>query len=174
MAAALFDAVVGDLDEPVSVGSAGLLPGGAGAPPHVVTVMAAWGADVSAHRSRQLSAEAVGDADLILGMERRHAREAVLLVPSAFERTFTLKELLRRGDKTGPRADGLSLAAWLAAVNDGRQRRDLVGRSPDDEVADPLGGPVAAFRATAVELADAVHRLARLLWPDGPWDGATG
>jgi hypothetical protein len=52
---------------------------------------------------------------------------------------------------------------WLAAVGDGRERIDLVGRSPEDDVADPLGGDLAAYRATAAELADLVQRLARLL-----------
>ncbi len=149
--------------EPLTVLSAGLLDGGHPASPEVVTTLAPFGVDLAGHRSTRLTAAAVEGADLILTMERRHAREAVLLVPSAWARTFTLKELVRRAERVGPR-DGRPLGAWLAAVGDGRERTDLVGRSPEDDVADPVGGDMAAYRATATELADLVQRLARLLW----------
>jgi len=166
MAAAFLDLVAGevarDLGEPVATASAGLLDGGRPVSPEVVTVLAPFGIDLAGHRSTRLTAAALEDADLVLGMERRHAREAVLLVPSAWSRTFTLKELVRRGEKTGPRPPGQSLDAWSAAMADGRERTDLVGRSPEDDVADPLGGDLAAYRATAAELADLVQRLTRL------------
>jgi protein-tyrosine phosphatase len=173
MAAALFGGVLeevaaaGGLDEPVAVSSAGLLDGGYPAPTEVVKAVASYGADLASHRSTQLTAGAIEAAALVLGMERRHAREVVLLVPSAWPRTFTLKELVRRGEKVGARTPGQSLSAWLSVLSDGRHRTDLVGRSPDDDVADPLGGDPSDFRATAAELSDLVQRLARLLWSDG-------
>jgi len=167
MAAAFLDLVAGevagDLDEPVAAASAGLLDGGRPVSPEVVTALAPFGIDLSGHRSTRLTAAALEGADLVVGMERRHGREAVLLVPAAWPRTFTLKELVRRGEKVGPRPAGQPLDAWLAVVGDGRERTDLVGRSPEDDVADPLGGDLAAYRATAAELADLVQRLARLL-----------
>jgi protein-tyrosine phosphatase len=173
MAAALFGGVLeevaaaGDLDEPVAVVSAGLLESGHPVPPEVVKAVASYGADLTPHRSTQLTADVIESADLVLGMERRHGREVVLLVPSAWTRTFTLKEFVRRGEKVGPRRRRQPLRAWLSVVGDERQRTDLVGRSVDDDVADPLGGDPADFRATAAELADLVQRLARLLWSDG-------
>jgi protein-tyrosine phosphatase len=167
MAAALLRLVAADvaldLGAPVTVSSAGLLDGGRPVSPEVVKVLAPFGIDLAGHRSTTLTAAAIEGADLILGMERRHGREAILLVPPAWPRTFTLKELVRRGEKVGPRPAGQPLAVWLAAVGDGRERIDLVGRSPEDDVADPLGGDLAAYRATAAELADLVQRLARLL-----------
>jgi len=152
--------------ETVTVVSAGLLESGHPVSPEVVQAMVPFGVELAGHRSTQLTATAVDGADLILGMERRHGREAVVLVPTAWTRTFTLKELVRRGEKVGPRRSGQPLAGWLAAVGDGRERTDLVGRSPEDDVADPLGGDRSAYRATATELADLVRRLARLLWAD--------
>ena len=36
---------------------------------------------------------------------------------------------------------GEPLASWLARVQLGRDRVELLGDSPDDDVADPMGGP---------------------------------
>ena len=168
MAAALFRAVAGRGGEDVSVSSVGLLEGGHPASAEVVNALAPYGADLRHHCSTAIDRQAVRGADLVLGLERRHGREAVLLVPDAWTRTFTLKELVRRGEKVGPRPPGRPLGDWLAVVGEGRERRDLVGASPEDDVADPMGGGAAAYRATASALADLVQRLARLLWPDAP------
>jgi protein-tyrosine phosphatase len=165
MAAAHLGVAVGDLDESVTVMSAGLLEPGHPVAPETLSVMAPYGIDMAGHRSTRLTVAAVESADLVLGLERRHAREAILLVPAAWNRTFTLKELVREGEKAGPRSPDQAGADWLAALVDGRERTDLVGRSPDDDVADPLGGALADYRATAAELADLIHRLAALLWP---------
>jgi protein-tyrosine-phosphatase len=168
MAAELFRrlSVVGgdDAPEAVVVESAGLLPGGYASPPEVVTVMAELGIDVSRHRSTQVSAALVAASDVVVGMARRHAREVVLLDATAIDRTFTLKELVRRGDLVGGRQPDEELAVWLARLSHGRRRTDLVGRSDDDDVSDPLGGPLSAYRTTARELGTLVDRAAALLW----------
>jgi len=153
-----------DAPEDVSVASAGLLPGGYASPPEVITAMAELGFDLSGHCSAQISPELVAAADLILCMGRRHAREVVILDHRAWGRTFTLKELVRRGDHRGGRAPGETLAAWLHRLHQGRERTDLVGRSAEDDVADPIGGPPDAFRSTARELGALVERVAALLW----------
>ncbi len=167
MAAALFrrlSSVEGDdAPEEVVVVSAGILPGGHTSPPEVVTVMAEVGIDLSGHRSTQVSPELVAGSDVVVGMARRHAREVVLLDATAFDRTFTLKELVRRGDLVGGRQPAEELGAWLGRLHRGRQRTDLVGRSDDDDVSDPLGGPLDAYRTTARELGTLVDRAAALL-----------
>ena len=109
----------------------------------------------SGHRSTQVSPELVAGSDVVVGMARRHAREVVLLDAAAFGRTFTLKELVRRGDLVGRRQPAEELEAWLGRLHHGRQRTDLVGRSDDDDVSDPLGGPLGAYRTTARELGNA-------------------
>jgi protein-tyrosine phosphatase len=168
MAAALFGRLVpveaDDAQEKVSVASAGLLQGGYASPPEVVTVMAEMGIDLSGHSSTELSPDLVAAADLVLCMARRHAREVVILDPAAWGRTFTVKELVRRGDHFGRRTPDEPLDSWLGRVHQGRERTDLVGRSAEDDVADPLGGPVDAFRMTAREIATLVERVAALLW----------
>jgi protein-tyrosine phosphatase len=168
MAASLLRAALAARSEPVSVLSAGVIDGDRPVTPEVVAALLPYGIDLTGHRSTALEAPAVEGADLVLGMERRHCREAVLLVPSALARTFTLKALVRRGEKVGPRPPGHSLESWLGDAADGRERSDLIGRSSDDDVADPLGGPLDDYRATAAELAGLVDRLAALLWPAPP------
>ena len=181
MAAALFDrchaqAVESGVAEPeaLSVGSAGLLESGHESPPEVAEVLAELGIDLHAHRSVQVSADMVSSADLVVGMSRRHAREVVLLDADAFSRTFTLKDLVHRGDLVGPRAPGEPVDAWTGRLHHGRHRTDLVGDSGADDVPDPLGGSLDRFRATAHELEDLVARLVGLLWTSRRMDSASG
>lgn len=146
------------------VRSAGTLyEGGVPASGGSVRAMAARGLSLDDHRSRRLEREMLDDVDLILGMARHHLRDAVVKDRSVFPKTFTLKELVRRGEAVGPRGPEEPLGAWLARVGAGRQTRDLLGDSPLDDVADPIGRPDAEYERTAVELEDLVARLARLL-----------
>jgi protein-tyrosine phosphatase len=154
--------------EAVNVLSAGLLPGGFASPPEVVTAMAEHDVDLAGHRSTQVSPELVARADVVIGMARRHAREVVLLDPAAWGRTFTLKEIVRRGDSLGARPPDGALTAWLGRLHHGRARGDLVGSAPADDVSDPLGGPLDAYRGTAIEIEGLVDRLAGLLWAPRP------
>ena len=148
-----------------SVRSAGLLGEGDPPPPEVISAMAAYGLDVAAHRSSVLRGGALSDAQLVLGMAREHVRHAVVAEPTAWPRTFTLKELVRRGQENGPGVPGESLADWLARIHDGRDRLALLGDSPDDDVPDPIGGPPGAYAATAAQLHDLVGRLLMLCGP---------
>jgi protein-tyrosine phosphatase len=143
--------------------SAGLLSPGQRVPGPGLAVMATRGFDTSSHRSRRLSAELVGPADLIVAMAREHVEEIVATHPSAWGRTFTLKELVRRGERLGPRRAGQSVADYVAQLHTGRRPADLMGFSADDDVADPIGAPLAVYERTAAEIDDLTGRLARLL-----------
>jgi hypothetical protein len=90
-------------------------------------------------------------------------REAVLLSPGCWSRTFTLKDLVRRGEEAGPRRPDQPLAAWLAHLHAGRTRADLLGASVDDDVADPIGRKRGVYEGTATELDDLTARLAKLV-----------
>ena len=136
----------------VAVFSAGLLEGGQPASPHAVAVLAARGYDLSGHLSRQLSAELVAGSDLILGMERRHLRAAAVLAPGAFDRTFTLREFIRRGLAVGPCRAPESFVAWLGRLNENRLPEQLLADNLADDVADPVGAPIAEFEKAADEL----------------------
>ena len=143
--------------------SAGVLDTGSPAAPEAVAALQARGIDISAHRSRRLSGPLVAGADLILGMAREHVREVAMIDPAAWPYSFTLKELVRRGEVAGPWARGQSLDEWLAKVAADRTHSELLGASPTDDVADPIGGPPSQYEATAVELSELVTSLVSLV-----------
>lgn len=167
MAAALLTARLAGTGIDATVTSAGLFPGGMPPAPGAAEVMARRGIDITGHRSRTVSPELAADSDLVLGMERRHIREVAVLRSDQLERTFTLPELLRRGRVTGPR-HGRPLATWLSEVADGREARALLADDPVDEVADPIGGPIREFVATARQLDELCAELVDLLWASVP------
>ena len=159
MAEALLRRRLEDLGVEARVASAGLLQSGQPASAHGVDILGGRGLDMSGHRSRAITRDLLSPADLILGMAREHVREAVVMDPALWPRTFTLKELVRRGEAAGPRRAGESLPEWLARVGQDRRVADLTGSSPDDDVADPIGGPRAAYERLAVELDGLIDRL---------------
>jgi protein-tyrosine phosphatase len=138
----------------VHVSSAGALPGGAPATDHAVAVCADRGIDISGHVSRRLDRSILDDADLVITMTREHLREAVVTSPSAFAKTFTLRELVRRID-ANPHAT-------LQELHFGRQIGDYVSADPADDVADPIGQPRSRYEETAWELDGLLTRVA--LW----------
>lgn len=149
MAQAMLSARLTALGVTVPVSSAGMLGDGRRPPPEVISVMAARGLDVTGHRSRTVTADDLARADLILGLAREHVRHATVLLPQAWPRALTMRELLRRGRQAGARSPGECFDAWLARASQGRARSDLLGRSQADDVADPAGGPLRGYQVTA-------------------------
>jgi protein-tyrosine phosphatase len=149
----------------VGVDSCGLLPGGRSVPSQVIAAAAPFGVDLSDHISSQITVEHIGRANVVVAMTRQHLREVVPLLPEAWSRTFTLDELVRRGEDLGHLSEGRSLAEWFEELHRGRRRQDMIGTSREGDVADPYGGPDAGYRQMAATLADLVDRLAVLLWP---------
>jgi protein-tyrosine-phosphatase len=174
MAAALCAARMEDLADPVAVSSAGIPDGGAGpdamVPVEVLEVMAPYGIRLEGHRSRILTEPMLKEADLVVGMGRRHVQEAILLDPLCWPKAFMLKELVRRGEVLGPRRPDQGIRSWIDAVHGDRTRASLAHRSALDEVSDPYGGPLSQYQATAAELDGLIGRLVGLLWPVGPGD----
>lgn len=165
LAAAVLRTRLAHRDPTVAVESAGLGADGFPATPPTVDAAAALGLDLSTHQSRQVDAPLVDQAELVVGMERRHVREVVVLDPRSLPRAFTLKELVRRSSEIGPRAPEEPLAAWLDRVNAGRRPTDLLGSSPHDDIADPTVDPLADYDAMAREVDDLVARLVGLAFP---------
>lgn len=128
-----------------------------------IATMARAGVDIAAHRSGAVASGDVDGADLILGMTRAHLRELVLDVPSAWSRTFTLKEIVRRAEKYGPRAAHETVEDWIRRIGALRQPAELVGSDPVDDVEDPIGQPRSVYEAVASELADLASRLAEAM-----------
>ena len=168
MGAALLRRELHHRDPEVVVASAGVLARD-GSPATAGTVQAArdFGIDLHGHRSQAATLDVIASSDLVLGMERMHVREAVVLDPRAFSRSFTLKEIVRRGEEHGPRQPGETQAQWLAAVHQGRTTVALLGTSTDDDVADPTSDLSVDHDSMATEVDDLVLHFVDLLWPDG-------
>lgn len=162
-AAALLRRELEDRGLHTEVLSAGIMEGGRGCPDLVHDAAHAVGIDLADHCSRMLTPQILDESDLVVGMAREHVRHAVVLSPASFGRSFTLRELVRRAEAVGPRRG--ELAPWLEAVHAGRAKEDLLGSSPDDDVADPYGGPPAGYARMASELEELVRALAALVWP---------
>lgn len=143
-----------------SAGTAGWV--GSAADPSSIAASAERGIDVSAHRARQLRADDVRSAELVLAMASEHRDAASRLFPGAAGMIFTLKELvllledLPEAPSSGRPAD--VLAAQVSAANASRVGAIRDWRR-DENVMDPLGMPPDAFRAVARDLDEWCTRL---------------
>jgi protein-tyrosine phosphatase len=144
--------------------SAGLLPGGFPVPPNGLQVAAERGLPLSGHRSTQLDAAALQGWDVVLTMSRDHAREIVAVTPDLWPRVFTLRQF-RRALQAKPPRRHVALGPWIDETAAGRSRLELIGRSPDDDVADPLTAPVGAWRDMADLLQDEIAAVLDLISP---------
>jgi protein-tyrosine-phosphatase len=128
--------------------------------------MAERGEDIGPHVSRPLEGDQITAAGLVLGLAREHVREVCVLDREAWSRTFTLKELVRRAEASGPRPPGRDVDGWLDDLVAERSPTDLLGDDLDDDVADPIGLSDDDYRACAAEIDALVARLVDLTWPD--------
>jgi protein-tyrosine phosphatase len=134
-----------------SAGTSGLE--GSGAMPESVQAAAELGVDIGGHVARRLTPTMADGYDLLLCMASEH-RDRIAAGSDREDRAFTLKELVRLLESLPPPAPDAgpdSLAERLAAANAAR-REGAVPASRDDDVADPLGQPLEAYRAIAWEL----------------------
>lgn len=150
---------------PGKVRSAGLYFDGRAAEPGSLDAMARRGLDLREFRSRVMDDGLVRGADLVLGMAREHVREAAVLAPDAFDRTFTLKELVRRGEEQGGPRPGEPFWAFVARLAEGRRFDAHLGSSPTDDVDDPMGRSAAVFESTAATIEQLVDQAVDLLAP---------
>lgn len=144
---------------------------GAGIPEPALRLLSADGLDGEGHRSRQLTAALVRDADLVLAMAREHRRAVVELVPAATRRTFTVRELARvaefLGEEPGPPIPAEDPSARMrAAVLHAAGARGMVPQ-PDDprewDVIDPHRQSDEVFRRSFDQLTPAVASVIAFL-----------
>ena len=138
------------------VTSAGTHGGSLEVPPDTRRAALDVGLDLSEHQSRRLSKELVAQdgADLVLTMTREQLRTVVGLDPGAWRRSFTLKELARRGLDAVGEPD---LASWLRVAGEGRKPSEMMTPSDDDDLSDPYGSPYREHCA----MVESVERLTR-------------
>lgn len=165
-AALLLRRQLGDAGSGVTVHSAGLRAAEVGAPRALLSEGRALGIDLAGHKPHVVDPDMIRAADVVVGLTRQHLRETVTAVPTSFPRTFTLREIVRRGTQAGPRGAAEDLDAWLTRLHAERRHTDLMGESPDDDVVDPMGGTAADYRHMLAEVSGLTHTLRHLAWPD--------
>jgi protein-tyrosine-phosphatase len=149
----------------VTVSSTGIR-GAVGAPPSLLVKEGMqFGLDLSEHVSNKIELPDIQRADLIISFTREHVREIVLADTSSFEKTYTMREFVRRGAEKGPRYSGEGLPEWLFRMHLGRRHLDLLGDSPVDDTPDPMGGEPEDYRHMLMELAASTKALHELVWP---------
>jgi protein-tyrosine phosphatase len=108
-----------------------------------------YGLDGTDFRARELVAEHVAGADLVLGATREHRAAAVVLHPRAASRTFTLREFARLVSAVEPAqltaADPVERARELVRAAAGRRGLVPPDTPRDDDLADPYQGPEHGF-----------------------------
>ncbi|MGY1659593.1 low molecular weight phosphatase family protein [Geodermatophilus sp. SYSU D00705] len=127
--------------------------------------------------ARQMDGTMLASAHLVLGATRRHRALAAQAAPSALSTTFALREFARLAASIVPTAlpaDPVPRAhALVEAV---RRHRGLVPPvSPaEDDVLDPMGGPVREHAAAAQSIDDAVRIIVDILAPPLRGAGTAG
>lgn len=151
---------------------------------HSATILKEKGISTDDMRSRQVTAELVEWADVILTMTMGHKEMLIREYPFAVDKTHTLIEYAHAGDE---RLDGLTaergrLAAEIEikratgqAVTDGERARlmELSRQMPDPDIADPIGGSLDVYRRTARQIEEAIDKWLDRLAADGK-DGRNG
>jgi protein-tyrosine phosphatase len=132
---------------------------GSGMTAEAAAELRSLGGDDLGFVSRQLTADLLEDADVVLAATLQHRSEVVRLAPQALHRTFTLRELhrlLRGADLTGLPADPADRVRELVAL--ARSRHGVVppARDGDDDVTDPYGRSVEEYAATTLQVVPAV------------------
>jgi protein-tyrosine phosphatase len=150
----------------VTVESAGTMGTVSKVPAELEEEGAAFGLDLSAHVPRKMTPDTIARADMIIGMERAHLREIVLVNPPSFFKAFTLREIVRRGRENGQRRRHQPLAEWIEQLGAGRRHVELLGDSSVDDIPDPMGGTSEEFRSMLMELATLTRTLHSFAWPD--------
>jgi protein-tyrosine phosphatase len=129
------------------------------------------GVDPDGHRARQLTAEAVREATLVLTMTREHRSAVVTLVPSAVRRTFTLRELARLTSRIDPRdVPGRTVTERVAALTSlaATRRVPHPDRPEGDDIDDPFGASPDVYARVFGEIERAFDVLTAVTDPQPP------
>lgn len=134
--------------------------------PDTALVLRGYGVGAGDFRARQLTAEQLVQADLVLTMTRAHRKHVLGLAPRALARTFTLREaadLLRLVDEDGTelRGDFGGRARALVAALAGARPRRAAGQ--DDDVPDPIDRPAEVHEQAGELIVSALLPLLRRL-----------
>lgn len=136
---------------------------GYGATDEAVAVAAERGIDIAGHRSTTFAPDLADWADVVITMTAEQRDEVLRVSPAAAPKAFTLKELVPILGALPPVETPPSRESLLARVAEAdRLRHEGVAPRPvDEDVADPLGLGMDAYRATAWEIEELIDAAVR-------------
>ena len=146
---------------PLVVASGGFGPPGRPVDGPVVSLLEDRGVDLSRKRSRELDAEMVGRADLIVTMTGSQANRTMTGWPEVAARVFTMRHLCAA---VTSRPDSTSPTAWVQQLQRSTERSYTAG-DPSMDIAEPTGSEFGAILNLADQLLAATDHLVRCLWP---------
>jgi len=135
---------------------------------HAAALLAEQGVDVDEFYARQLDAELLEHADLLLAMTREHRAAAATEAPATIRRLFTLREFARLASAAGeldPSLPPVERARALVEAAAGQRGMVRPGQPADDDVPDPYGRPADAYRLPFALIGEAVEVIADLMAP---------
>lgn len=134
--------------------------GPARALPQAIDHASRFGVDLKDHRARPLSEVDLSHADLVIGFELSHVAAAVVEAGAAYERTFTILELVSLLDHIHGQLPEEPVARAQAAVAAAHDLRSGEGVFiPDHQLRDPVGGTEDLFETTAQKLHASTTKL---------------
>lgn len=122
-------------------------------------VLRELGGEPDGHVARQLTAELVRDADLVLTADV--ANRAIVLRgnPAALRRVFTMREFARLGSGLGRVPDDAD--ALVARIAEVAARRGVVppAEPGGDDIGDPFGAPLPIVQRCGAQVREAVDGI---------------
>jgi protein-tyrosine phosphatase len=129
--------------------------------PFAAEVLAELGVDSAGFRARRLDSDTVAAADLITTATLEHRGIAVSLHPRSAARTFTIRELARLLTVVDlaelPTGDPVERARAMVGAVAARRGYLPPVKPRDDDVADPYGHPLDAYRRCGELLVEALR-----------------
>jgi protein-tyrosine phosphatase len=124
-------------------------------------------ADIAEFEGRRLTADQVRSADLVIAAAREHRSAASTMVPVAFQRIVTLRDLadLLEGVSVADILSRSTEESWVARVLKSAQARRAVvpARQTGVDITDPIGQPPHVFERMASEVEDALDVIVPVL-----------
>ena len=155
---------------------------GEGVPEPMASLVRENGADPSMHRARQLDAEMLADASLVLVAEGAHRSSLVRLHPPALHYSFTMRHvehalmpLVTARDEPGALFDATDPGSVSRLVEVLRRGLDRIAADGDDDsVVDPYGRSAATYDRAVLQMRPALDLLVRSFGADGLPDVTKG
>jgi protein-tyrosine-phosphatase len=134
-----------------------------------VEIASRCGISLGDHRSRFLNKASLGDADLVLGFEPAHVRQAVVDAGAQRKRTFLMDEFVSRLPPAAPARGGNDMVErareLVAAVTEPESE---TGAEHGRGMPDPFGMSWQVYRGTALEIRELSIALVERLFAVAP------